>query len=46
MVFLSGDIGQMLGVVANSGAALLNVYPLEWSGGPLGIGTGGVGGLL
>lgn len=46
--YASGDVGQPLGVVARytsgmaSGSfALLNVHPVMWSGGPLGVATGG-----
>lgn len=38
---LSGDVGQPLGVVANSGAIWFNVNPVFWSGGPLGLDVGG-----
>jgi len=40
--FLSGDIGQKLGFVHNSGAVLVNVNTTAWSGGPIGEATGGV----
>jgi hypothetical protein len=39
--FGSGDIGQHLGQIVNSGAVLVNLNPSAWSGGPLGIPTGG-----
>ena len=35
----SGDFGQPLGYVVNSGAVLFNVCPIIWSGGPLGLGS-------
>lgn len=34
--YLSGDLGQCVGVVWNSGGATFNVWPHMWSGGPLG----------
>lgn len=38
---LSGDLGQSLGVIANSGGIYFNIDGVEWSGGPLGMATGG-----
>ena len=42
--FASGDLGQIVGRILNSGAFLLRLNPVNWSGGPLGFGaiTGGV----
>lgn len=37
----SGDVGQPLGIAANSGGAFLNVFPFMTSGGPLGVTAGG-----
>ena len=39
--FASGDVGQPLGIIANSGAIHFNVIPVIWSGGPLGVAAGG-----
>lgn len=39
--FASGDVGQPIGVIANSGAVWFNVFPVIWSGGPLGVAAGG-----
>lgn len=39
--YASGDLGQSLGQVVNSGGCLFNVDQVYWSGGPLGLGTGG-----
>lgn len=39
--WLSGDVGQPLGTIINSGAIAYNVFPAIWSGGPLGVATGG-----
>lgn len=39
--YASGDLGQCLGQVANSGAVLVNVTNTYASGGPLGLNTGG-----
>lgn len=39
--YLSGDLGQALGQIVNSGGVLFNVDQMYWSGGPLGMGTGG-----
>lgn len=39
--FASGDVGQPLGVIANSGGIIINVFPFMVSGGPLGLAAGG-----
>lgn len=39
---LSGDLGQQVGVLFNSGGVLVNVYPQTFSGGALGTFGGGV----
>ena len=35
--FASGDVGQPIGVVVNSGGFYFNVIPVFWSGSPLGV---------
>lgn len=37
----SGDVGQPIGTIANSGAIWFNVIPVIWSGGPAGVAAGG-----
>lgn len=39
---LSGDLGQQVGVLANSGGVLVNVFPQTFSGGALGTFGGGL----
>ncbi len=39
--FASGDVGQPIGIIANSGAIHFNVFSVIWSGGPLGVAAGG-----
>ena len=40
--FASGDLGQVVGVITNSGAVLVNLDLTIRSGGPLGIGVEGI----
>jgi hypothetical protein len=40
--FASGDYGQKMGIVSNSGAVCFRVDPTVWSGGPMGSPTAGL----
>ena len=40
--YLSGDLGQGVGITFNSGNMIMSMDTVVWSGGPLGAGTGGL----